>query len=122
MLRVSWAALSLSSPRHFTSDSDLHKFCSSTVKMLLLYFPEKSVVDCPATGRRSSRKWRTKTPSHIVRPIVHEDIDVEDFPDQMEYFAKDIATFLNCLNEFPEFTDEAVNTSILSFERDLQVS
>lgn len=40
----------------------------------------------------------------------------------MEYFAKDIGTFLNCLNEFPEFTDEAVNTSILSFERDLQVS
>lgn len=59
MLRVSWAALSLSSPRHFTSDSDLHKFCSSTVKMLLLYFPEKSlepqenlslIVQLPAEG------------------------------------------------------------------------
>ena len=28
-------------------------------------------------------------------------------------------TFLNCLNEFPEFTDEAVNASIKSFEGDL---
>ena len=59
MLRVSWAALSLSSPRHSTSDNDLHKFCSSTVKMLLLYFPEKSlepqenrslIVQLPAEG------------------------------------------------------------------------
>jgi len=30
-------------------------------------------------------------------------------------------SFLKCLNEFPEFTDEAVNTSIKSFEGDLKV-
>lgn len=84
--------------------------------------PRESIIDPQSIGRRRGRRWRTKTPSHIVRPLVNEDIDVEDFPSQMEYFAKDIGTFLHCLNEFPEFTDEAVNASILSFERDLQVS
>ncbi|KAF9450606.1 WD40 repeat-like protein [Macrolepiota fuliginosa MF-IS2] len=82
--------------------------------------PRDSVIDPQNNGRRRGRRWRPKAPSHIVRPIVNEDIDVEEFPDQMEYFAKDIGTFLHCLNEFPEFTDEAVNASILSFERDLQ--
>jgi WD repeat-containing protein 26 len=30
-------------------------------------------------------------------------------------------TFLDCLNEFPEFTDEAVNASIRAFDGDLRV-
>ena len=30
-------------------------------------------------------------------------------------------TFLHCLNEFPEFTDEALNASIVAFEGDLKV-
>ena len=38
-----------------------------------------------------------------------------------EHFAVEVTTFLNCLNEFPEFTDEAVNASIRSFEGDLKV-
>jgi hypothetical protein len=83
--------------------------------------PKESIVDSQPRGKLNGRKWGTKTPSHIIRPVVNEDIDVEEFPNQMEYFAKDIGTFLHCLNEFPEFTDEAVNASILSFERDLQV-
>ncbi|EKM77352.1 hypothetical protein AGABI1DRAFT_108190 [Agaricus bisporus var. burnettii JB137-S8] len=63
-----------------------------------------------------------KSLARIARPIVNEDsdIDVEDFPDQMERFAGDIKEFLDCLNEFPEFTDEAINVSILSFSSDLQ--
>lgn len=35
--------------------------------------------------------------------------------------AKDVMTFLDCLNEFPEFTDEAVNACIVSLEGDLKV-
>ena len=46
---------------------------------------------------------------------------MEDFPEQMSRFAEDIANFLNCLNEFPEFTDELVNASILVFLGDLKV-
>lgn len=58
---------------------------------------------------------------HVPRPTISENLDAEDFPDQLEQLAKDVKTFLNCLNEFPEFTDEAVNASILSFEGDLRV-
>ncbi|XP_006463427.1 hypothetical protein AGABI2DRAFT_187019 [Agaricus bisporus var. bisporus H97] len=82
--------------------------------------PKECVIDPQSNSRRRGRRWRTKTPPHIVHLSVNEDIDVEDFPDQIDYFARDIGKFLHCLNEFPEFTDEAVNSSILSFERDLQ--
>ncbi|KAG1878473.1 hypothetical protein C8R48DRAFT_768034 [Suillus tomentosus] len=44
----------------------------------------------------------------------------ECFPDQISSFSEDVITFLNCLNEFPEFTDEAVNTSMRTFECDLK--
>jgi hypothetical protein len=52
---------------------------------------------------------------------VDDGLDVEDFPEQLEKLAVDIVTFLNCLNEFPEFMDEAVNASVLSFRGDLKV-
>ena len=39
----------------------------------------------------------------------------------MARFADDIIIFLECLNEFPEFADEAVNASIYAFREDLQV-
>ncbi|RXW18992.1 hypothetical protein EST38_g6867 [Candolleomyces aberdarensis] len=68
-------------------------------------------------GRR--RKWG-KAHLHIPRPTVSEEMDQEKFPDYLEALANDVKTFLNCLNEFPEFTDEAVNASINSFEGDLR--
>ncbi|KAF9444114.1 hypothetical protein P691DRAFT_787144 [Macrolepiota fuliginosa MF-IS2] len=82
--------------------------------------PKESIIDPQNTGSHRSRKRHSRAPSHIVRPSVNEDIDIEEIPDQIDCFAKDIGTFLDCLNEFPEFTDEAMNASILSFERDLQ--
>jgi hypothetical protein len=39
----------------------------------------------------------------------------------MSQFAEDVTAFLECLNEFPEFTDEVVNASILAFQGDLKV-
>ena len=54
--------------------------------------------------------------------MVTGDLDPEEIPEQMTRFAEDIVTFLECLNEFPEFTDEAVNASILAFQGDLKVS
>lgn len=62
-----------------------------------------------------------KAPPHVARPTVNENLDPEFFPEQLDALATDVTTFLNCLNEFPEFTDEAVNASILSFEGDLRV-
>lgn len=55
------------------------------------------------------------------RPLVLEKLDPENFPSQLELFARDVMTFLHCLNEFPEFTDEALNASIVAFEGDLKV-
>ena len=51
-----------------------------------------------------------------------KEVDVEEFPQQLQAFAVDIANFLKSLNEFPEFTDEVVNNSMNSFEADLKVS
>ena len=67
------------------------------------------------------KRKRRKVPSHVVNPTV-EDLDPEDFPDQLQSLARDVMTFLDCLNEFPEFNDEAVNASIQSLECDLKVS
>ncbi|KAG6908172.1 hypothetical protein DXG01_005872 [Tephrocybe rancida] len=59
-------------------------------------------------------------PRHIAQPKVDETLDLREFPKQLKQLAEDVSTFLNCLNEFPEFTDEAVNATIRSFEGDLQ--
>ena len=40
---------------------------------------------------------------------------------QMSHFAEDIIAFIECLNEFPEFTDEVLNVSMLAFQGDLKV-
>ena len=48
-------------------------------------------------------------------------LDLEDFPQQLELFASDLSTFLYSLNEFPEFTDKAVDAPIIAFEDDLRV-
>lgn len=71
--------------------------------------------------RRGFRKFKGKAELHIPRPTVTENLDPETFPQQFEFLGKEVTTFLKCLNEFPEFTDEAVNSSILSFESDLKV-
>ena len=56
---------------------------------------------------------------HKHFPKVH--YDPESFPGEFAGFADDVVAFLNCLNEFPEFTDESVNTSMRAFEFDLKV-
>jgi hypothetical protein len=71
--------------------------------------------------RPSKRAARMKAPPSVRTPIVLDNPDPESFPDQMEKFAEDITNFLECLNEFPEFTDEVVNASILAFQGDLKV-
>ncbi|KAF8888546.1 hypothetical protein BD779DRAFT_1439978 [Infundibulicybe gibba] len=86
---------------------------------------EATVVDPQIKGRRKKpttprRSTRYQAPQHVATPTVHENLDPESFPSQLEALAVDVTTFLHCLNEFPEFTDEAVNASIDSFEGDLK--
>ncbi|KAG1752309.1 uncharacterized protein EDB91DRAFT_1101781 [Suillus paluster] len=78
--------------------------------------PREMLVNPNLMDRR--RTWRGQQP-----PLKHmndETLDPESFPGQFASFAEDVVTFLNCLNEFPEFTDEAVNTSMRAFEVDLK--
>ncbi|PPQ66540.1 hypothetical protein CVT26_009513 [Gymnopilus dilepis] len=78
--------------------------------------------DSPSASRRKKafiRRVKGKAQLHVPRPTVAENLDPESFPEQLEQLAKEVTNFLRCLNEFPEFTDEAVNASILSFEGDL---
>ncbi len=74
------------------------------------------------TRRKRWKSVKYKAPPHIARPMISEKLDIEQFPHHLDALASDVTTFLNSLNEFPEFTDEAVNISILSFEGDLKVS
>ena len=68
-----------------------------------------------------TRRHRPKPPPNVRTPVISGDLDPEDFPNQMSQFAEDVTAFLECLNEFPEFTDEVANASILAFQGDLKV-
>lgn len=89
----------------------------------VLHIVREPAADDPiGRRRRHFRRVKGKAQLHVPRPTVAENVDPESFPDQLEFLAKEVTTFLRCLNEFPEFTDEAVNASILSFEGDLKVT
>ncbi|KIL61047.1 hypothetical protein M378DRAFT_199629 [Amanita muscaria Koide BX008] len=70
--------------------------------------------------RKHWKRIKFKGSPHVARPMISEKLEMEQFPHYFEALAKDVTTFLHCLNEFPEFTDEAVNISIMSFEGDLK--
>ena len=70
--------------------------------------------------RQRRGPWRGQH-APVVKLILEDNLEPDTLPAQFESFAKDVVTFLNCLNEFPEFTDEAVNQSMRGFEGDLKV-
>ncbi|KAA1472517.1 WD40 repeat-like protein [Dentipellis sp. KUC8613] len=82
--------------------------------------PKESLINPTISLPGSRKRAKTKAPPHIRRPLVIDSLDPEEFPKQLGLFAHDVITFLHCLNEFPEFTDEAVNASIIAFEGDLK--
>ncbi|KAG1742685.1 WD40-repeat-containing domain protein [Suillus paluster] len=92
---------------------------------LLFLFRENAATLFPRKISRQPREalvvhaWmERRCTDHQPSPKAHP--DPESIPDQFAGFAEDVVTFLTCLNEFPEFTDEAVNTSIRAFEFDLK--
>ena len=63
---------------------------------------------------------KQKASAQVAMPGLKEDVDAEDFPEHLAGLADDVITFLDCLNEFPEFTDESINASIIALEGDLK--
>ncbi|PPQ66008.1 hypothetical protein CVT24_011952 [Panaeolus cyanescens] len=88
------------------------------VQHISLDFPNESPTS--SRRRRGLKRIKGKAQLHLPRPIVTHNLDPETFPDQLELLSKEVSTFVRCLNEFPEFTDEAVNASIMSFTGDLK--
>ncbi|KAG8884759.1 hypothetical protein FRB97_003279 [Tulasnella sp. 331] len=92
-------------------------------------FPEKikkqpADLILPLSSRKKSRSRRTARhrPTQTLRPTVGKGLtsDLEDFPEQFQFLAKDLVSFLHFLHDIPEFTDEGLNASVLSFEADLK--
>lgn len=72
-----------------------------------------SHIDNIETGTRLHRCAKpSRPPQHFSGPLINENVDLEDFPDQFKTLTKGVTAFMKCLNEFPEFTDKAVNALI----------
>ncbi|KAI9441245.1 WD40 repeat-like protein [Lactarius indigo] len=74
-------------------------------------------------GKSVPTKSRTSTEGISGGPERRLELDklnLEDFPQQLELFASDLSTFSFSLNEFPEFTDKAIDAPITAFEDDLR--
>lgn len=68
---------------------------------------------------RTKGKGRRPTEAKL-RPVLDIHSDPEAMPYELELLADDLNTFLECLNQIPEFNDEAVNSSVISFQNDLR--
>lgn len=71
--------------------------------------------------RPNVRQNRPKPLPHVRTPVIPADLDLENFPEQISQLGEDVTTFLEYLNEFPEFTDEVANAAVLDFQKDLNV-
>lgn len=92
--------------------------------MRILYlFQENATELFPRKVQRSlDARPRRRAQSHrIANQDILDNLGMEDFPDELCGFADDLRVFLDHMNEFPEFTDEALNAAITTFEEDLKV-
>jgi hypothetical protein len=54
-----------------------------------------------------SRRKKKKTSANVARPTVQDNLKPGDTPEGLELLSQGVTTFLECLNEFPEFMDDA---------------
>ncbi|KZT24215.1 hypothetical protein NEOLEDRAFT_1179466 [Neolentinus lepideus HHB14362 ss-1] len=54
------------------------------------------------------------------KPIDVLGVKLSDFPTCLDSLVRDMGGFLECINEFPPYNDEAVNSSVSAFEKDLK--
>jgi hypothetical protein len=78
----------------------------------------QSVEPTRPLGTRKRRK--PLRPTQKMRPDITIRSDPEALPEELDFLATDLHTFLECLNQIPEFTDEGVNSTALSFHNDLK--
>ncbi|KAG9118896.1 hypothetical protein FRC07_006350, partial [Ceratobasidium sp. 392] len=78
---------------------------------------EGSDTDSIAKKKRVLAKDRIHTG---MRPQIKPISDLEQFPNEMRELSKKIEVFVDRLNDIPEFTDELVNATFLSFASDLR--
>lgn len=72
-------------------------------------------------SRTADRRQRSNSKALFLRPVFTGAPDPETLPDELATLARDVKSFLEHLEEFPEFVDEALNASITAFESDLRV-
>jgi hypothetical protein len=97
----------------------LHLFRENAVELFDKVKKENVEPVKPFTLRKRNKS--RQLPTTKVRPSIPLHSDPEMLPKELKHLATDLTTFLKCLNDIPEFTDEAVNASVLSFEGDLKV-
>ncbi|CAE6468328.1 unnamed protein product [Rhizoctonia solani] len=69
--------------------------------------------------QRSAKAERDRVHTGM-RPQFKPLRDIEKLPEEMDKLAQQIHVFVNRLNDIPEFTDELVNASFVSFASDLR--
>jgi hypothetical protein len=81
-------------------------------------------IDHKPKSKKAKATARTRSNSKAVflRPVLTVTPDPETLPEELMALAGDVKAFLEHLEEFPEFVDEALNASITAFECDLRVS
>lgn len=77
--------------------------------------PQEALLNPNVMERRQD--WRHR--STIPHP--QDKLELDMLPNQLESLAGDVGAFINCLNEFEEFNDEAISQSMRVFEGDLKV-
>ncbi|KAH9952076.1 WD40 repeat-like protein [Amylocystis lapponica] len=83
-------------------------------------FSSREALMVPGLHQQGRKRKRYKAHTHVVRPRTVEDLDPEDLPYVLEMFARDVTTLLDCLDEFPVFTQETVTASLRLLEGDLK--
>ena len=70
-------------------------------------------------------KWRKAgglKVAQLRRPTISAEYDAEDLPTEMSLLARDVMSFLDQLEAFPEFHKGTVNASMVAFQNDLKVT
>ncbi|QRV75851.1 WD repeat protein [Ceratobasidium sp. AG-Ba] len=108
---------------HFFRENAAELFTEIRRGNMVLGRINKQTEDCEANDTNSTRKQRRvldKDRIHTgMRPQVKPIGDPEQLPMEMKILSRETETFVDRLNDIPEFTDELVNAVFTSFATDL---